>query len=434
MATETLTQGGVTPDASQLAKNNRRRMALTAYMYILPAALIMAFMTLWPLIYQFWMSFTNYSNRNLRTDSLIGQMVGTFTGNLETYNSPSFVGVQNYIDTIFGQLAAVLSGYDFWRILLFNLVWTAVNLVFHVGLGVVIALILNQKGLWLRPVYRSLFIIPWAMPALVSAMIWRNMFDDVSGAVNRLIGGLGGPGNTRWLQQLDPPFPYIPPFVRVQEAGNPFFWMLVMLLLFITPFFIQRFRGWGWKAWLGWLVLLQAIFLVVPPLISPLPGQAAVYGMGQLFPLSFYAVLTANIWLGWPFMMAVATGGLQSIPGDLYEAAAVDGATWWSKFWSITVPLLRPAMIPAIIIGMTMTFNQFNVIYFISGGGPLHQTEILVTQAYRLVNDTTVNLAGVGNVRPYGIAAAFAYIVFVVLAVITLITNRYSRATAAVTE
>jgi len=91
-------------------------------------------------------------------------------------------------------------------------------------------------------------------------------------------------------------------------------------------------------------------------------------------------------------------------------------------------------MIPAIIIGMTMTFNQFNVIYFISGGGPLHQTEILVTQAYRLVNDTTVNLAGVGNVRPYGIAAAFAYIVFVVLAVITLITNRYSRATAAVTE
>ena len=86
-------------------------------------------------------------------------------------------------------------------------------------------------------------------------------------------------------------------------------------------------------------------------------------------------------------------------------------------------------MVPAIIIGMMMTFNQFNVIYFVSGGGPLHPTEILVTQAYRLVNETTVNLPGIGNVRPYGMAASFAYIVFIILATITLVTNRISRAT-----
>ena len=434
MATETLAKGSAPPSASQHTGKMERRMALTAYMYILPAALIMAFITFWPLIYQLWMSFTNYSNRNLRTDSLIGQMVGTFTGNLETYNSPSFVGVQNYIDVMFGQLASVLSGYDFWRILLFNLVWTAVNLVFHVGIGVTIALVLNQKGLWLRPIYRSLFIIPWAMPALVSAMIWRNMFDDVSGAVNNVIGGLGGPSSTRWLQQIDPPFPYIPPFVRTAEGGNPFFWMLLMLLAFIAPFFVKRFRDWGWKAWLGWLAILQVIFLVVPPLISPLPTAPELYGFGQLFPLAFYAVLITNIWLGWPFMMAIATGALQSIPREMYEAAEVDGGSAWQQFWSITLPMIRPAMVPAAIVGLTMTFNQFNVIYFISGGGPLHQTEILVTQAYRLVNDTTINLAGIGNVRPYGIAASFAYIVFAVLAVITLITNRISRATAAVTE
>ena len=59
--------------------------------------------------------------------------------------------------------------------------------------------------------------------------------------------------------------------------------------------------------------------------------------------------------------------------------------------------MIRPAMIPAIIVGMTMTFNQFNVFYFVSGGGPLHSTEILVTQAYRLVNETTVNLPGIGQ-------------------------------------
>lgn len=91
-------------------------------------------------------------------------------------------------------------------------------------------------------------------------------------------------------------------------------------------------------------------------------------------------------------------------------------------------------MVPAIIIGMTWTFNAFNVIYFVSNGGPLHQTEILVTQAYRLVNETTVNIPGVGSARPYGMAASFAYIVFVVLAIITLITNRYSRATEAISE
>jgi arabinogalactan oligomer/maltooligosaccharide transport system permease protein len=80
------------------------------------------------------------------------------------------------------------------------------------------------------------------------------------------------------------------------------------------------------------------------------------------------------------------------------------------------------------------TFNQFNVIYFVSGGGPLHQTEILVTQAYRLVNETTINLAGLGNVRPYGVAASFAYIVFAVLATLTLITNRITRATESYAE
>jgi arabinogalactan oligomer / maltooligosaccharide transport system permease protein len=168
---------------------------------------------------------------------------------------------------------------------------------------------------------------------------------------------------------------------------------------------------------------------VLPLLLGGGAQSTEVVPLGSVFPLSFYAVLTTNVWLGWPFMMAIATGALQSIPRELYEAADVDGSSGWHSFWNITVPMIRPAMIPAIIVGMTMTFNQFNVFYFVSGGGPLHSTEILVTQAYRLVNETTVNLPGVGNVRPYGIAASFAYIVFIVLATITLITNRVTHAT-----
>jgi len=143
------------------------------------------------------------------------------------------------------------------------------------------------------------------------------------------------------------------------------------------------------------------------PLLNSLGSTAAesttqFVGLGQVLPLSFYAALITNVWLGWPFMMVVASGALQSIPTDLYEAADVDGASRWQSFWNITVPMLRPAMIPAIILGMTMTFNQFNVLFFTTGGGPLHQTEILVTEAYRLVNQTNIFVQGVGSARPTG--------------------------------
>jgi ABC-type sugar transport system permease subunit len=430
MATAKLTKIPPQASASDLAKREQRRILRTALVYILPAAIIMLLITFWPLIYQLWMSFTEYSNRNLRTSNLLLQMWGTMTGNLVPYNSPPWVGLKNYIATLNGDLGKVLAGFDFWRILLFNFVWTFVNLVFHVGIGVAVAVLLNQEGLKLKRFYRSLYIIPWAMPALVSAMIWRNMFDDQSGAINQLLKAIGMPGNSRWLQQIDPPLSWIPPYVRVPEGANAYFFLFVLILLLIVPYFFRWVRQHWLPFTLAWWIGMELLFVgVLPLLLGGGSRSAEVVPLGSVFPLSFYAVLTTNVWLGWPFMMAIATGALQSIPRELYEAADVDGSSGWYSFWNITVPMIRPAMIPAIIVGMTMTFNQFNVFYFVSGGGPLHQTEILVTQAYRLVNETTVNLPGVGNVRPYGIAASFAYIIFIVLATITLITNRVSRAT-----
>ena len=116
-------------------------------------------------------------------------------------------------------------------------------------------------------------------------------------------------------------------------------------------------------------------------------------------------------------MMVVATGALQSIPGDLYEAARVDGATRTQQFWDITAPLIKPAMVPAVMYGTILTFNQFNVIYFISRGGPLGSTEILVTQAFKLVNPGGF----------YGIAAAFSVMIFLILLVLTLAQNKVAR-------
>ena len=83
------------------------------------------------------------------------------------------------------------------------------------------------------------------------------------------------------------------------------------------------------------------------------------------------------------------------------------------------MPLLKPAIIPAAVLGMITTFNLFNLIYLLSSGGPLRQTEILVTTAYRLVNEN----------RLYGVAAAFSVIIFIVLLILTLTTNRITRAT-----
>ncbi|MGD2164066.1 MAG: sugar ABC transporter permease [Anaerolineae bacterium] len=302
-----------------------------AYIYILPAFIIMAFITFYPIGYQVWMAFTNFRLEHLRTQN------------------PDVIGFQNFVQILRSGLP--VPNFNFGRILVFNIVWTFVNVFLHAALGIMIALALNSDCLPGKRFYRSLFVIPWALPALVSGMVWHNMWHERFGAINLLLQEIGIAGNIRWLLETDP--------------------------------------------------------------VINLPQ------IGLVLPLSFFAVLIANVWLGWPFMMVIATGALQSIPQELYEAAEVDGASGWQQLWRITLPLLRPAMVPAIMIGIMMTFNQFNVIYFVTGGGPIGLTEILVTQGFKLVNPQGW----------YGVAAAFNIIVFIILAIITLVTNRISQAT-----
>ena len=177
-----------------------------------------------------------------------------------------------------------------------------------------------------------------------------------------------------------------------------------------------------------WKNMFDDKYGAVNQLLSLISGQAVgIRWFNQIdppipgipLPLSYYAMLITNIWLGWPFMTIVATGALQSIPKDMYEAASIDGATGPQSFWSITLPMLRPAMVPAVMVGIVTTFNLFHVIYFMSAGAPLGQTEILVTQAYKLVSVQQL----------YGVAAAFSVLIALVLIPIFLITNRISRAT-----
>jgi arabinogalactan oligomer / maltooligosaccharide transport system permease protein len=319
-----------------ITRTQRFFRGISPYFYLLPAFLVMGVITFYPMIYQVYMSFTDFTLKNLRVNSA----------------PPTLVGLQNFVDVLSGNIP--LSNFNFWYVLAFNSWWTISNVFIHVALGILIAVVLNTHGLWFKGIYRAIYVLPMVIPQIIIANVFRNMYDPDYGALNQgmaLIGSLFGvPAQAfhiRWIDQLAYPVSFIP------------------------------------------------------------------------LTLSYFALLICNVWLGWPFMTIVATGALQSIPHDLYEASDIDGATGWQQFWQITLPLLRPAMVPAIVYGITATFNLYTLIYFLSGGGPLRKTEILLTAAYRLINEQNA----------YGDAAAFCIIIFFVLLGITLITNRITRAT-----
>jgi arabinogalactan oligomer/maltooligosaccharide transport system permease protein len=270
------------------------------------------------------------------------------------------IGVQNYIDIITGGLP--VQNFEFFRVLTYNIWWALTNVLVHVPAGVLIAVLLNTQGFWGKRIYRAIYVLPVVVPPIVVGTVWRNIFDEQYGAMNQ----------------------------------------------FLTA--VVQFLGQNEAVHIRWLQEYS------PPIPWLLPN-------GPL-TLAYYAMMIANFWLGWPFMTLVATGALQSIPKDLYEAASIDGASGSQQFWNITVPLLRPAMIPAAVYGFTLSFNLFNFVFFMSGGGPARSTEILVTFAYDLVR----------NLRLYGAAAAFSVIIFFVALIVFLITNYITRATESYTE
>jgi len=271
-----------------------------------------------------------------------------------------FIGLKNYVDILTGGLP--VQNFDFVRVLVFNFWWALTNVLVHVPAGVVIAVLLNTQGLWFKKIYRAVYILPVVVPPIVVATVWRNIFDENYGAMNQFLTVV-----SHFLGSVDP-----------------------IHIRWLTEY--------------------------APPIPWLLPT-------GPL-TLAYYAMMIANFWLGWPFMTVVATGALQSIPSDLYEAASIDGATGSQQFWNITVPLIRPAMIPAAVYGFTLSFNLFAFVFFMTGGGPARSTEILVTFAYDLVR----------NLRLFGAAAAFSVFILFVSLIVFLITNRITRATESYTE
>lgn len=169
-----------------------------------------------------------------------------------------------------------------------------------------------------------------------------------------------------------------------------------------------------------WKGMFHRQFGVINQVIAIFGGQPVSWFEHPL--TSFAAVVATNGWLSFPFMMVVSLGALQSISADLYEAARVDGATRWQQFRSITLPSLKPALIPATILSVVWTFNMFNIIYLVSAGEPAHSTEILITQAYKLAFEQ----------YRYGYAAAYSTVIFAILLIYGVFQNRVTRATEAI--
>ena len=144
--------------------------------------------------------------------------------------------------------------------------------------------------------------------------------------------------------------------------------------------------------------------------------------------LAKVSILIVNLWLGFPYMFLVCTGALQAIPEDITEAATVDGARPWAIFRLIKLPLLLVTLTPLLIASFAFNFNNFNLIYLLTNGGPRDAnapipvgfTDILISMVYKV--------AFTGQTRDYGLASAFAIIIFIIVAVIAIVSFRKTKA------
>jgi arabinogalactan oligomer / maltooligosaccharide transport system permease protein len=284
-----------------------------AYVLAMPAMLIMFLVIVYPFAYNFVLSFSNMSLNHIDDWSIVGPFQY-----IQVFKEPQFYEV-------FGK----------------TIIWTSVNLFFHVVIGVGLALLLNRDlpGKW---IFRTLLILPWAIPQYITALTWRGMFNYEYGSINLMLVKYFNLAPVEWLK-------------------------------------------------------------------SPLEA--------------FIAIIITNIWLGFPFMMIIALGALQSIPQELYEAADLDGAKWYHKLKTITIPLIKPVMVPAITLGVIWTFNNLNVVWLVSNAGePSDKTHILVSYVYKAAF----------NLYRYGYAAAFSVIIFIILAVFGFTFLRRTKASESV--
>jgi len=194
-----------------------------------------------------------------------------------------------------------------------------------------------------------------------------------------------------------------------------------------TFFRVALFVPWGASSVAILMALVWQFFFRQQGTINQLLSQIGIQGPIWLQnPVSaFGVVVLADLWFSYPFFMVAILGALQSIPVELYEAAEVDGANWWVQLQRITLPLIRPAVLPATVLTSITAFQMFGTAYAITAGGPLAgadtpgATEFVMVYAYRQIY----------QLQNYGRATAFAVLIFIMLFLATLYSLRITRIT-----
>lgn len=309
-----MTQAVTTRAASGGAGNStpRRRAAaptttIAGLAFLLPVVIFIAIFLIVPLIRTAMLSMQDWTTRSFVT------------------GEAPFIGFDNYV--------AIFTDPDFAAVAWQTVLFTVVSLAVQYTAGLALAVFFTRR-FPLSIVLRSLVLVPWLLPVVVSATTWRWMFHQDYGIIN---AGLFGGADIGWIS---------------------------------TP------------------------------------------------QLALFAVIIANIWLGIPFNMVMLYGGLQNIPTTVYEAAAIDGASSWRSFVSITMPLLWPVTAVTLLLGLVYTLKAFDIIWIITRGGPVNSSHTLATWSYQWAFE--------GD-RALGMGSAVAQILVVVAFIFGLIYLRTVR-------
>ena len=280
----------------QTGQKRGNNKAVFALMLLTPLFLILAVVSIYPLLYSVWTSFTDFR--------------------LSRPNDISFVGLANY--------AATFVNPEFLNALKNSLIYAVVAVPIEMVFGLGIAIALN-KILVLRDFARTLIVIPMMLAPVVMGLMWKFMFNDQIGIINHVL------------------------------------------------------RDWGW-------------------LKGPLPWLTDS-------SLAMVSLIIVEVWATTPFMVILLGAGLTTISAELYEAARIDGATSWQCFVKITLPMLSPIILVALLIRGMDAFRVFDVVFTLTAGGPARATDVL---SYYLYRETFINLDA-------GLSAAGSFLMLGVL-------------------
>jgi arabinogalactan oligomer/maltooligosaccharide transport system permease protein len=228
----------------------------------------------------------------------------------------------------------------FIAVFIWTVIFAALTVVTTFAVGLLLALVLD-KPIFGKRIYRSILILPYAIPSLISILIWGGIFNKDYGAINQLFGL-----EIAWFEDAN--------FAR-------------------------------------------------------------------------FAVILVNLWLGFPYFYLVSSGALQAIPTELSEAAAIDGANGRQIFSKITLPLLLQILTPLLIASFAFNFNNFNLIYLLTGGGPRDETAGEIAGATDILISYTYSIAFGSYIQDLGLASAISVIIFALVASISLYGIRRSK-------